>query len=171
MGRYKDFTRSASGPLIGALLRRPVGVLRTRILADLAAQGFGDLHPTHLNVFQHPGPEGLRPSQLATAAGVTKQAMNHLLGQLESLGYLRRRPVRKGSRGTAISLTSRGDRAVAAIRRSIQRVEGEWAAALGIERFQTLRALLTDLETVLDQPRVATVLTSPRRPRSRSKTN
>jgi DNA-binding MarR family transcriptional regulator len=150
MAEYSDFTRRASAPLLGALLRRPVGALRRRILADLAGRGFDDIHRAHLNVFQFPGPHGRRPSQLAAAAGMTKQAMNHLLGQLESLGYLERRPLPEGARGTVISLTRRGEGAIASIRTTVREVEGEWAAALGSERFRALRALLVDLNALVD---------------------
>jgi DNA-binding MarR family transcriptional regulator len=139
--------------MIGALLRRPVGVLRRRILEGLAARGFGDLHSAHLNVFQHPGPRGLRPTELAAAAGMTKQAMNHLLGQLESLGYVERRPLTPGSRGVAIWPTHRGEAAIKAIRSVISGVEGEWAAAMGADRYRTLRALLVDLNSVVEPDR------------------
>jgi len=135
--------------MIGALLRRPVGVLRRRVLEGLAARGFGDLHGPHLSVFQHPGPEGLRPTEIAAAAGMSKQAMNHVLGQLESLGYVERRPVRKGARAVAIWPTARGNAAIKAMRSVIAGVEAEWAAALGAGRFRALRELLVELNAVL----------------------
>jgi DNA-binding MarR family transcriptional regulator len=129
-------------------MRRPIGELRKRILVELAAHDMGDVHPAHLNVFQHPGPRGLRPSELAAAAGMTKQAMNHVLGELEALGYIERRPM-KDARGTIIWTTKRGDAAIEAIRNAIALVEAEWSDALGAKRYRALRTLLEDLNAKL----------------------
>jgi DNA-binding MarR family transcriptional regulator len=132
-------------------MRRPIGEMRRRILVDLAEHGMGDVHPAHLNVFQHPGPRGLRPSELAAAAGMTKQAMNHVLGELESLGYIERRPM-KEVRGTIIWTTKRGDAAIEAIRNAIRVVEAEWSDALGAKRYRTLRSLLGSLNEAIASP-------------------
>jgi DNA-binding MarR family transcriptional regulator len=112
---------------------------------DLAEHGFDDLHPAHLNVFQHPPPRGARPSDLARASGMTKQAMNHLLGQLTELGYLERRPPAGGGTGTTVWLTDRGEDAVRVMRRAVEATEAEWGEALGKRRFATLRELLVEL--------------------------
>ena len=77
-------------PSIGALLRMPAQAVRVRLHASLIAAGFDDLHPAHLNVFQFPGPDGAQPSVLAERALMSRQAMNHVLGELERLGYLPR---------------------------------------------------------------------------------
>jgi hypothetical protein len=45
-------------------------------------------------VFRYPLPEGRRPSDAAVDAGMTRQAMGYLLGQLEELGYLTARTTR-----------------------------------------------------------------------------
>ena len=39
---------------------------------------------------QYPGPDGVRPGELAERAGISKQAMNQLLKSLERLGYIAR---------------------------------------------------------------------------------
>lgn len=148
-------TKSAtqSRPLLGALLRRPWQTLRRRIHRELLARGFGDLHPAHLHVFQHPVPRGTRPSDLARNAEVTKQAMGHLLAQLEALGYLRRGPLPGDRRTTGIWLTARGERVVREIRRVVMDVEAEWAQHLGRRRLEALRRLLADLDGRLDRGR------------------
>src|SRR3954467_737364 len=78
-------------PLIGALLRVPWEVVRERMLSGLHARGFTDLTTAHLDVLQYPGPDKVRPSDLAARIGMTKQALNYLLGQMEQAGYLQRR--------------------------------------------------------------------------------
>ena len=145
MGKYRNFTRGSSPPLVGALLRQPLQAVRRRILTDLALNAFDDIHPAHLNVFQHPPPRGARPGELARASGMTKQAMNHLLGQLTGLGYLERRPFAGGGAGMAVWLTARGEEAVRVMRKAVTAVEAEWAEGLGKRRFAALRQLLVEL--------------------------
>src|SRR5213596_51820 len=79
-------------PLIGALLRMPWEAVQRHMLERLHARGFADFDAAYLNVFQYPGPQGARPSDLAARLRISKQALNHLLGQLEKLGYLERQP-------------------------------------------------------------------------------
>src|SRR5215211_1354366 len=92
------FTNSAAEgqpfgpPLIGALLRIPWEAVQRHMLERLHEHGFDDLDVAHLNVFQYPGPQGARPSELAARLRISKQALNYLLGSLERLDYLERRP-------------------------------------------------------------------------------
>jgi DNA-binding MarR family transcriptional regulator len=86
-------------PAIGALTRMPYQAARAALVEDLRAAGFADLNAAHLNVFQYPGPEGAQPGVLAERALMSKQAMNHLLGQLETKGYLRRAENSRGGDG------------------------------------------------------------------------
>jgi DNA-binding MarR family transcriptional regulator len=135
-------------PLIGALLRAPWEVVRERMLAGLHARGFTDLHAAHLNVLQYPGPDGLRPSELAAQTRMTKQAVNYLLGQMEHLGYLERRDDPADQRFKRIHLTRRGHRAVRAIREIVGEVEAEWEEELGRDSFAELRELLGRLSSI-----------------------
>jgi DNA-binding MarR family transcriptional regulator len=145
-----DFTNSGSDsavgpPLIGALLRMPWEVVRQRMLERLHERGFDDLDMPHLNVLQYPGPDGVRPSELAARLRISKQALNYLLGQLEHLGYLERLTDEQDLRSRRISLTRRGHEALRAIRDAVAEVEAEWAEQLGARRFAQLRALLVEL--------------------------
>jgi DNA-binding MarR family transcriptional regulator len=133
-------------PMIGALLRTPWETVVRRMLERLHAKGFDDLDMAHLNLFLYPGPQGARPSELAAQRGISKQAANYLLGQLESLGYLERRPDAGDGRSKRISLTSRGERAAYTIRDAVRDVERDWQAQLGQDRFAQLKALLLELD-------------------------
>ena len=132
-------------PLIGALLRMPWESILERLLAGLRERGFTDLGASHLSVLQWPGPDDLRPSELAAQSRMSKQALNYLLGQLERLGYLERRDDPRDQRFKRIALTRRGKRAALAMRDIVRDVETEWEQQLGRERFAELRLLLTDL--------------------------
>jgi len=133
-------------PLIGALLRVPFETVRDRMLAGLHERGFSDLIAAHLDVFQYPGPQSQRPSDLAKQARMTKQALNYLLGQLEGLGYLTRRADAEDQRYKRVHLTTRGQAAVRAIREIVLEVEADWEQQLGPRRFAQLRELLTQLQ-------------------------
>jgi DNA-binding MarR family transcriptional regulator len=146
-------------PLIGALLRAPFETVRDRMLAGLHQRGYDDLIAAHLNVLQYPGPENLRPSELAARTCMSKQALNYLLGQLEQLGYLNRRDDDEDQRSKRIHLTPRGRAASMAIREIVREVEAEWEQALGPEQFAQLRDLLTQLyaiATPTNPPRTTT---------------
>ena len=115
------------------------------MLDRLCERGFDDLDTAHLAVFQYPGPHGARPSELAAELGVSKQALNYLLGELERLGYLERRPDPDDLRSKRIALTARGQDVVRVMREAVSELEREWEARLGAKRFAQLRALLQEL--------------------------
>jgi DNA-binding MarR family transcriptional regulator len=119
--------------------------VQRHMLARLHEHGFDDLDAAHLNVFLYPGPQGLRPSELASRLGVSKQALNYLLGELERSGYVERTPHPDDQRSKRIALTRRGQAAILVIRDAVGQVEAEWADRLGAKRFGQLRALLTEL--------------------------
>jgi DNA-binding MarR family transcriptional regulator len=143
------FTNSAEEPfgppLIGALLRVPWEAVQRHMLERLHERGFDDLDAAHLNVFQYPGPQGARPSELAGRLRISKQALNYLLGQLERLDYLERRPDPDDLRSKRLALTPRGTAAVRVIRDAVAEIESAWAQQLGPQRFAQLRGLLLDL--------------------------
>jgi DNA-binding MarR family transcriptional regulator len=129
-------------PLIGALVRRPMEAVHLRILREAAEGGFTDLVPAHLAVLRYPGPNGRRPSELAAEVGMTKQAMNYLLGQLEGLGYVERRDDPDDQRSKRVHLTTRGEALRAVIRRTVGTIEDELEAELGATKYAQLRKLL-----------------------------
>lgn len=132
-------------PLIGALLRMPWEAVQQHMLDRLQESGFGDFDAAYLTVFQYPGPQGARPSELAARLRISKQALNYLLGELERLGYLERRADPDDLRSKRIVLTSRGIAAVGVIREAVRDIETAWAQRLGAERFDEFRKILREL--------------------------
>jgi DNA-binding MarR family transcriptional regulator len=135
-------------PLIGALLRVPWEAVQRHMLERLHEHGFDDLDAAHLNVFQYPGPQGARPTELAARLRISKQALNYLLGELERLEYLERQADPDDLRSKRVGLTPRGTAAIEVIRTAVGEVETAWAEQLGEKRFAQLRDLLVEL----DQP-------------------
>jgi DNA-binding MarR family transcriptional regulator len=141
----KQAGRPFGPPLIGALLRVPWEGVQRHMLERLHESGFDDLDAAHLNVFQYPGPQGARPSDLAARLRISKQALNYLLGELERLGYLERRPDPDDLRSKRVALTRRGTSAIRVIREAVGEIETAWADRLGPKRFAQLRGLLLEL--------------------------
>ena len=144
------FTNSAAAgpfgpPLIGALLRIPLEAVQRHMLARLHESGFDDLDAAHLTVFQYPGPQGTKPTELAARLKISKQALNYLLGELERLGYLERQPDPDDLRSKRIALTQRGTAVAQRMRKAVDEIETTWAQQLGPKRFTQLRNLLLDL--------------------------
>ena len=131
-------------PYIGALLRLAHRQVRSRLLQALAERGLGDINEAYFSLFQYPPIDGMRPAALAKHLGMSKQALNHLLGQLEKLGYLERRREPDDPHPT-VRLTERGWLVVESNVVTIRELEAEWARQLGKRRFVDLKATLQEL--------------------------
>jgi DNA-binding MarR family transcriptional regulator len=149
LSTHTDPATPLGPPLIGALLRMPLDVVRGRMLGAVHERGFTDIVPAHLTLLRWPGPQGRRPSEVAAEADMTKQAANYLLGQLETLGYLERRPDPDDQRSRRVHLTPRGRDVAATMRRAVTELEAEWRGLLGEDDFDRLRSLLGRLNEQL----------------------
>ena len=134
--------------MIGALMRLPWEAVHRRMLEALCESGFREIDGPRLAVLLWPGPDGMRPSDLAARMKVTKQALNYILGDLERLGYIERRPDPDDRRARRLALTDRGRELVPIIRGAVSNTEREWAASLGEARFEQLRELLVELNEI-----------------------
>src|SRR5215467_12904807 len=112
--------------LIGALLRVPAQAIHQRLVTGLNEAGFEDLRLPHIAVFQYPGPDGCRPSELAERAGMSKQAMNQLLQSLEQLGYIRRSDAEADGRARIVHFTKRGHAVWDKTYQILVQIETEW---------------------------------------------
>lgn len=132
---------AAGPPYVGALLRLSLQRVRGEMRAAVQAAGFTDLQDAHWAIFTYPLPDGVRPSELARRTGASRQAINHLIGQLESLGYLERRGTGEASR-RLVHMTPRGREVAGVILDCLRRLHRDWAAEIGQERFAELLSVL-----------------------------
>jgi len=135
-------------PYIGALLRVAWQWVREQMYAGVVAAGFDDLNAAHVGLWRYPGLDGLRPSQLADRAGITKQSVNDLLGHLERHGYLLRVPDSADGRVRVIRLTSKGRRLQETIYAEAGAAQLRIAEILGPRRFAQLQ---NSLELLTEQ--------------------
>ena len=148
------FTTIADGapvgpPMVGALMRLPWESVLRKMLQAVQENGFDDLNAPHLSALLWPGPDGLRPSELAARMRVTKQALNYLLRDLERMGYVELQPDPSDRRARLIELTDRGRSLVPVIRGAVADAQRAWEAELGEERFARLIEILVDLNEIV----------------------
>jgi len=135
-------------PFVTSLVRSLHLLIRKHGYDELIAAGHTDLTVAHLYVFQTPGPDGVRPTELAARTNMTKQAMNHLLAGLERGGYLERVPSPTDGRGKVLHVTERGRDVERIIRASAARMERAWSDVIGQKRLEQLREVLIEVYDV-----------------------
>ena len=131
------------------LLRIPFQALVTELHAQLASKGYPDIPATHTMVFALVDRQGIRLSELAKRAQLTKQLVNYLVTTVEERGYVERVPDPRDGRAKIVRLTERGQQVAQVGSEIITSIEREWAAALSPEDMDELRSLLERLVGVL----------------------
>jgi DNA-binding MarR family transcriptional regulator len=122
-----------------------MGVISDHLMEALASAGFDDQRPAHNAVFANVPPEGIRLTELAQRAGMSKQAMGELVSDLEALGYLDRRPDPEDGRAKLIEFTERGWTAVAVALEAFKHIEDGFTRKVGRQEMRNLRATITRL--------------------------
>ena len=135
---------------LGLLLFIPYRAMESRVFAALAAAGYDDITPAQARVFQRIGPDGIRLTDLAEQAQITKQSAGFLVDQLERAGYVERVPDSADARARLIRIAERGAKAIPLAAQVVSDVEAEWTAHLGARRATQLRSILTDLRELTD---------------------
>ncbi|HET7056592.1 MAG TPA: MarR family transcriptional regulator [Thermomicrobiales bacterium] len=133
---------------LGTLLRISYQVMMADgVEPALAAAGYGDIRSAHLPVIQAlaTNPAGLRATELATHARITKQSMGYLVDHLTAGGYVERLPDPSDQRAKVVCLTPRGLELSRTIRTAVRNVETSWAARVGSKHMQQLRTVLQEL--------------------------
>jgi DNA-binding MarR family transcriptional regulator len=142
--------------LIGLLLHQVAMRLRVEagaLVAGAAGDGFvvtgqGRVTAAHFRLLDRLPPEGARASDLAVSMGVTKQALGQLVQQLADRGYVETVADPRDRRAKLVRATSRGTAAVRTAREAVARVEEQWRAEVGAERYAVFRAVLGELSGV-----------------------
>lgn len=131
-------------PSIGALLRLAWSSFRSRLFEAVRAAGYDDLQPVHVLLFRYPTIANLRPGQLAEEVGLSKQAINDLLRQLEAKGYIELQADPSDRRARRIVLTPRGSGLMEYVRTAANEIAQDWERTVGRSRFEAVRTTLLD---------------------------
>ncbi len=98
-------------------------------LANLAARD--KVGAAHIHITRHLPPAGARLTELARAAGMSKQAMADLVNQCEAWGLVRREPDPLDARARRVVFTADGLAWLEAFRVAVAQAEAEFRAAVG----------------------------------------
>lgn len=120
-----------------------------RLHADLGAQedlrDFPELRGSHRRLLQMIPPPGIRITDLALLAGMTKQALGEFVDWLEQAGFVASGRDPADGRVRLVTRTERGDAAAATAQRAIGAVERAWRQELGDSRYETMKQAMRDL--------------------------
>lgn len=129
-------------------LPRWLEAVSRRLSADLGAQlrgQFPELRGSHRRILQMIPPEGIRITDLAALAGMTKQALGEFIDGLEQSGFVASRKHEKDGRVRIVSRTPSGDAAAEEALAAIASIAEQWRAELGADRYDAMMAALRDL--------------------------
>src|SRR5215475_11919126 len=116
-----------------------------RLHADLQAHGtlaFPELRGSHRRILQMIPAQGVRITDLARIAGMTKQALGEFVDWLEQSGFVRSGRDPADGRVRLVTRTVRGDAAAEAATLAIAAVEHEWRREVGAEAFEIMKQAL-----------------------------
>lgn len=122
--------------------------LRRRADADMArltAPITKPLRGSHGRLLSLIPESGIRPSEIAADAWITKQAVGTRLREMEELGWVTIGPDPADGRAVLVKRTAAGTRVRRGARRAIATLEDEWAQAVGPHRYATFRSVLDEL--------------------------
>lgn len=122
----------------------------TRVFEALQAAGFDDLTLAQCRIGQRLRRDGIRLTDLAEQARITKQTAGALVDELQRAGYVVRVPDPADARARLVMLSERGERLCAAAAAELAAVEAEWRAHLGEPAFAQLRDGLSALREITD---------------------
>jgi DNA-binding MarR family transcriptional regulator len=106
---------------------------------------YTDVRPTHGCVFRFVHGDGMRLTELASLAGLTKQSVGEIVDDLTALGYIERFPDPTDKRAKLIRLTKKGLDAQRIGLACFTTLEEDWSEVFGADRISALRALLEEI--------------------------
>ncbi|PEG33633.1 MarR family transcriptional regulator [Mycolicibacterium agri] len=121
-----------------------------RVFEAVRAAGFDDLTLAQCRLGQRLNQDGLRVTEIAARAGVTKQTAGALVDELEASGYVTRRPDPADARARLVVLTERGHALCDAAAAELAKVEGEWRTHVGAAAYDAMRDVLVALREITD---------------------
>lgn len=139
-----------AGPHPGLLMFIGARYVEQRVSDALVAAGYDDLSPAMARAAARLTDDGIRITDLADQARITKQSASVLVDQLERAGYVERVPDPADARARLVMIAPRGREAQRIARREERAIEREWTRHLGAERMAALQDALVALREITD---------------------
>jgi DNA-binding MarR family transcriptional regulator len=114
-------------------------------MRKLHERGHRDLRTGHIPVFSNVAAGGMRITDLAAQAGMTRQMMGRLVRELADLGYVTSHPDPADQRAVIVELTERGWQFCRDAQEVMVELEREYATLLGGDELAQLRSALVRL--------------------------
>lgn len=127
---------------IGWTLWQATLAWRREFLAGMVSAGHAWFAQARGNILVHVGPNGIRQADLVEKAGLTKQAVQQFVDELEADGIVHRTRDERDARARWVRLTPAGEAAMRDADRIKLQIETEWRQKLGSDAFDQLDALL-----------------------------
>lgn len=127
------------------MLRSAWTELADEVFDGLNHAGFDDLRPVHRLILRDMLVSRLRPSELGDRLGISKQAANDLVRELETKGYITLEPDPEDGRAKRIVATNRGVRASETAQEGSQAIGRRWAQLVGEERYAVFEQVLREI--------------------------
>lgn len=137
--------RTATDPDLGVLSGRLLFAVQRELFQTLATQGFDDLKHRHGAVLAYLAPDGVRATELSRLSGQHKQIVGTLIDELESLGYVERRPDPSDRRAKLVCPTNRGLDQMRAADAIMAGIEHRHAQRLGEKNYRQFKRMFTDI--------------------------
>ncbi len=139
--------RQELSPDLGVLASRLLFSLQDELFERLAEAGYDDLHPRHGAVLAYLDEDGIRATDLARLSGRHKQIIGRMVDELESLGYVERRPDPGDRRAKLIFPTERGLEQIRLGDETVAEIEARHADAVGRRTYAEFRDVLRGIVT------------------------
>jgi DNA-binding MarR family transcriptional regulator len=124
--------------------------VEARVMDALAAAGADDITLAQSRLLQRLDPRGMRLTDLAEQARVTKQTAGALVDQLERAGYVVRTADPSDARARLVTLSDKGLALCRTAAAEVARVEDQWREFLGDKKFQQMNDALIALREITD---------------------
>lgn len=132
-------------PALGGLLPQLSDWVLQRLMKLTMTRGHPDLKLSFGQVLMCIGPRGGRIQHMAAVHDVSKQAISAIATELETLGYIERRPDPEDARQILLYLTSRGHQLIFDSVASLEDMEQGFSDILGKRRFRRLQQVFRRL--------------------------
>ncbi|GGN09122.1 hypothetical protein GCM10011609_56090 [Lentzea pudingi] len=132
-------------PDVGVLSAHLLSGFQKELFTRLAEAGHEHLRPRHGAVMAYIATDGTRASELSERSGQHKQVVGTLIDELESLGYVTRRPDPADRRAKLVVPTDRGRDQMAQAKRIIAEIEGRFAGLVGADRFAEFKKVFEEI--------------------------
>jgi DNA-binding MarR family transcriptional regulator len=129
-------------------IARWLDAAQRRLRAELRASGVHDfpgLRGSHRRILQMIPAGGIRITDLAQRAGMTKQSLGEFVDWLEQAGFVASGRDPADGRVRLVMRTATGDTAAQTASRTIAAIERAWRQEIGAREYDTMKQALRDL--------------------------